>query len=318
MLSVTASLMPLAARENRCAIFGSCWQTLEHDTNCAVSWRARPGSFVSLMSLYESNYIRLAWLVPDLQRRRRARRFRASPATARCISRVDERCALYDDVAADVCVRRRRRAARAIRICRFAFITTRGSPKCRPARAGIATAARIAALAAGARARRPLAAQRDAEQVARLLRRARPPLPGPAAPLKPTPQSRHRVCAREHGHLQPTEQHPPAAARGPPARAGRAAAAIVLESRRAQEGADAAAGRASQAARADPQSGDCHGAREGARAGARRVSRQSRDRRARAGLLPAACGVAHGRRRESRASPGNCSSSRRIASSAGR
>src|SRR5512145_2384597 len=41
--------------------------TLEHDTNCAVSWRARPGSFVSLMSLYESNYIRLAWLVPDLR-----------------------------------------------------------------------------------------------------------------------------------------------------------------------------------------------------------------------------------------------------------
>jgi uncharacterized protein YqiB (DUF1249 family) len=37
-----------------------------NDTNCAVSWRARPGSFVSLMSLYESNYIRLAWLVPDL------------------------------------------------------------------------------------------------------------------------------------------------------------------------------------------------------------------------------------------------------------
>ena len=42
--------------------------TLEHDTNCAVSWRARPGSFVSLMSLYESNYIRLAGLVPDLHR----------------------------------------------------------------------------------------------------------------------------------------------------------------------------------------------------------------------------------------------------------
>lgn len=40
---------------------------LESDTNCAVSWRARPGSFVSLMSLYESNYIRLAWLVPDLR-----------------------------------------------------------------------------------------------------------------------------------------------------------------------------------------------------------------------------------------------------------
>lgn len=36
------------------------------DANCAVSWRARPGGFVSLMSLYESNYIRLAWLAPDL------------------------------------------------------------------------------------------------------------------------------------------------------------------------------------------------------------------------------------------------------------
>jgi uncharacterized protein YqiB (DUF1249 family) len=34
--------------------------------NCAVSWRARPGSFVSLMSLYESNYIRLGWLIPRL------------------------------------------------------------------------------------------------------------------------------------------------------------------------------------------------------------------------------------------------------------
>jgi uncharacterized protein YqiB (DUF1249 family) len=40
---------------------------LENDTYCAVSWRARPGSFVSLMSLYESNYIRLARLVPDLR-----------------------------------------------------------------------------------------------------------------------------------------------------------------------------------------------------------------------------------------------------------
>lgn len=35
------------------------------DYLCAVSWRARPGSFVSLMTLYESNYIRLGWLVPD-------------------------------------------------------------------------------------------------------------------------------------------------------------------------------------------------------------------------------------------------------------
>jgi uncharacterized protein YqiB (DUF1249 family) len=38
----------------------------ENDTYCPVSWRSRPGSFVSLMSLYESNYIRLSWLVPNL------------------------------------------------------------------------------------------------------------------------------------------------------------------------------------------------------------------------------------------------------------
>jgi uncharacterized protein YqiB (DUF1249 family) len=32
---------------------------------CTVSWRARPKSFVSLMTLYESNFIRLGWIVPD-------------------------------------------------------------------------------------------------------------------------------------------------------------------------------------------------------------------------------------------------------------
>jgi len=42
-------------------------EALASDTYCAVSWRARPGSFVSLMSLYESNYIRLASLVPHLE-----------------------------------------------------------------------------------------------------------------------------------------------------------------------------------------------------------------------------------------------------------
>ena len=41
-------------------------ETVITDVNCAVSWRARPGSFVSLMSLYESNYIRLGWLIPRL------------------------------------------------------------------------------------------------------------------------------------------------------------------------------------------------------------------------------------------------------------
>ena len=39
---------------------------LQTDTDCPVSWRASPASFVSLMSLYESNYIRLGWLVQDL------------------------------------------------------------------------------------------------------------------------------------------------------------------------------------------------------------------------------------------------------------
>ncbi|HEU4654444.1 MAG TPA: DUF1249 domain-containing protein [Steroidobacteraceae bacterium] len=39
---------------------------LPTDTNCVVSWRSRPASFVSLMSLYESNYIRLGWLIEDL------------------------------------------------------------------------------------------------------------------------------------------------------------------------------------------------------------------------------------------------------------
>jgi hypothetical protein len=31
-----------------------------------VSWRARPGDFVSLMTVYESNYLRLRQLVPQL------------------------------------------------------------------------------------------------------------------------------------------------------------------------------------------------------------------------------------------------------------
>lgn len=37
------------------------------DALCPVSWRARPRSFTSLMTLYESNYIRLGWLVPGLR-----------------------------------------------------------------------------------------------------------------------------------------------------------------------------------------------------------------------------------------------------------
>lgn len=40
----------------------------QSDSPCVASWRARPASFVSLMTLYESNYIRLRWLVPDIAR----------------------------------------------------------------------------------------------------------------------------------------------------------------------------------------------------------------------------------------------------------
>jgi uncharacterized protein YqiB (DUF1249 family) len=37
------------------------------DQWCVTSWRARAGSFVSLMTLYESNFVRLGWLVGDLK-----------------------------------------------------------------------------------------------------------------------------------------------------------------------------------------------------------------------------------------------------------
>jgi uncharacterized protein len=37
------------------------------DTQTLVSWRARPRSFVALMGLYESNFIRLGWLAGNLR-----------------------------------------------------------------------------------------------------------------------------------------------------------------------------------------------------------------------------------------------------------
>lgn len=39
-----------------------------NDALLPVTWRARPRSFVALMSLYESNYVRLGWLAGDLAR----------------------------------------------------------------------------------------------------------------------------------------------------------------------------------------------------------------------------------------------------------
>jgi len=40
---------------------------MQTDQLCIVTWRNRPRSFVSLMTLYESNFIRLGWLVRDLK-----------------------------------------------------------------------------------------------------------------------------------------------------------------------------------------------------------------------------------------------------------
>ena len=55
---------PAAALKNCCVIFPG--MLAEH--LCTTSWRARPGSFVGLMTLYESNFIRLGWLAGDLRR----------------------------------------------------------------------------------------------------------------------------------------------------------------------------------------------------------------------------------------------------------
>lgn len=54
------------------------------DEMIEVSWRARPGNFVSLMTLYESNYIRLRRLVPQLD----------AIAGGR-VSTVEDDCRLY-------------------------------------------------------------------------------------------------------------------------------------------------------------------------------------------------------------------------------
>ncbi len=40
--------------------------TVVDDSLALVSWRARPRSFVALMGLYESNYVRMNWLVKEL------------------------------------------------------------------------------------------------------------------------------------------------------------------------------------------------------------------------------------------------------------
>jgi uncharacterized protein YqiB (DUF1249 family) len=57
------------------------------DSLCVTSWRARPVSFVSLMTLYESNYIRLRGLVGDVR-----------ALGGRIVSRVPSDCDLHLEV----------------------------------------------------------------------------------------------------------------------------------------------------------------------------------------------------------------------------
>jgi len=59
------------------------------DTHCITSWRARPVSFVSLMTMYESNYIRLRALAGEVRH-----------VNGRHVSRVAGDCDLHLEVVA--------------------------------------------------------------------------------------------------------------------------------------------------------------------------------------------------------------------------
>ncbi len=54
------------------------------DQWCATSWSAKAGSFVGLMTLYESNFVRLGWLVRDIR-----------SVAASAVSRVASDCDLH-------------------------------------------------------------------------------------------------------------------------------------------------------------------------------------------------------------------------------
>jgi len=60
------------------------------DTQTVVSWRARPRSFVALMGLYESNFIRLGWLAGELSALR-GRYLSARPGDCDLVLTVTER-----------------------------------------------------------------------------------------------------------------------------------------------------------------------------------------------------------------------------------
>ena len=56
---------------------------VDSDAWLRVSWRARPGSFLALMSLYESNWLRLRALLGDIRQ-----------LSGRAVSRIDGDCDL--------------------------------------------------------------------------------------------------------------------------------------------------------------------------------------------------------------------------------
>ena len=61
------------------------------DTLTLVSWRARPRSFVALMGLYESNYVRFGWLAGNL-RELSGRQRSSLAADCDLVLNVTERC----------------------------------------------------------------------------------------------------------------------------------------------------------------------------------------------------------------------------------
>ena len=141
------------------------------DSLCVTSWRARPASFVGLMTLYESNYVRLRGLAGDLRGLagatcRACRRdcdlhldaVEHSPYTTvfRLTYFFDDAPGTVADPELEVRVYHDARLAEAGRCGRWVRHPGLGAIRSRRVRV----------------ARRALAAQHAAEQVARLLRRA--------------------------------------------------------------------------------------------------------------------------------------------------
>lgn len=60
------------------------------DEMIPISWRSKPGTFVGLMTLYESNYVRLGWLAPNLEKLQ-GESVSAVPGDCRLSLRIDER-----------------------------------------------------------------------------------------------------------------------------------------------------------------------------------------------------------------------------------